>query len=193
MKILITVFLTLTAFGPVYGFSTDNVNISRTFDTTVAQVDTEITVSVSFTNNEASSLYGFFYTEQIPDYLVVTTQSVKINGAELTEYLTEVGESGEVYADCTPYRWILSTPPAFTQTDPVSSGSTVDIVFTVQSSTAGTYNLDEFSWGGFFLNDSQAAFGHSEDVDKQVLTFTIADHSHPPRAMPWVLLLLLGD
>ena len=189
MNILITVFLTLTPFGQVYGFSTDNVDISRTFDTTVAQVNTEITVSVSFTNNEASSLYGFFYTEQIPDYLVVTTQSVKINGAELTGYLTEAGESGEVYADCTPYRWILSTPPAFTETGPVSSGSTVDIVFTVQSSTAGTYNFDEFSWGGYFLNDSRAAFGHSEDVDKQILTFT---NSHPPIAMPW-LLLLLGD
>jgi len=54
-----------------FGFSTHNAAISRTFDKVEAVIGEYITVTVSFTNEEAYDLRGFYYTEQIPDGLSI--------------------------------------------------------------------------------------------------------------------------
>jgi hypothetical protein len=124
---------------------------------------------VSFTNSESANLRGFYYAEQVPQALVVNTVSVKINGSPVSNYLFESGTVGDVYPGNVVYRWIFETPTAFSENHPLASGSTAEIVYTLSSNQAGTFNLDEFSWVGYYQGGSRAAFGHSENGDKKSL------------------------
>jgi len=70
--------------SPVFGFSTHNGAIFRTFDRVQSEAGGSITVTVRFTNAETSDLRGFYYTEHIPEGLGVDTGSVKINGSAIS-------------------------------------------------------------------------------------------------------------
>ena len=164
------IFLSASS-GDVFGFTTNNTTITRTFNKSDAAINELITVTVTFTNSEAASLRGFYYAEQIPQGLVVSTTSVKINGNTISNYIFESGSVGDVYPGNVVYRWILETPTAFSENNPISSGSTVQIVYSISSIQAKTFNLDEFHWVGYYQGGSKAAFGHSEDADKKAIRF----------------------
>ena len=158
-----------------FGFSTHNAAISRTFDKVETVIGEYITVTVSFTNEEAYDLRGFYYTEQIPDGLPVNTVSVRIDGSAISNCVAEYGSSGSVYSGSIPYWWVIETPTDFAENNPIPQNSTVDIVYSITSSQAGDFNFDEFNWVGYYQTAPQverAAFGHSEDTDKQTITFT---------------------
>jgi hypothetical protein len=174
---LIFLYFLLYLFeSTVFGFSTHSTTIFRSFDKDEAVVGESIVVTVSFVNEDAYELRGFYYAEQIPDGLSVNTSSVKIDGSTISNYVGESGSSGDVYPDFVPYRWVFETPTIFfAENNPISSGSTVEIVYSISSSQAGAFNLDEFNWVGYYqdaLAGMRAAFGHSENVDKQTITFT---------------------
>ena len=173
MKVLrivvyLTVFICATA-GYVFGFTTNNTTITRTFDKSSAAINELITVTVNFTNNESTGLRGFYFADQVPQALVVNTASVKINGSTISNYVFESGSAGDVYPGNVVYRWIVETPTAFSENHPVPSGSTVQIVYTISSGQSGAFNLDEFNWVGYYSGGSRAAFGHSENGDKKSL------------------------
>jgi len=70
--------------------------------------------------------------------------------------------------------------------NPISPGSEIEIVYSISSSQPGGFNFDEFNWVGYYQDAAagmRAAFGHSEDVDKQTITFKSpeADFSATPR------------
>jgi hypothetical protein len=157
--------------------STTDATISRTFEKTVAEVDEPVTVTVTFTNSHASSdLRGFYYSEQIPEGIAVSTTSVKINNTDVSNYTYEVGLPGDVYTSYTPHRWILETPPAFTEDNPVPFGdSTLEIVYTVSSSARGSHYFEHFNWVGYYEGDQDPAFGHSEGGDEVTLVFSTKD------------------
>jgi PKD repeat protein len=149
---------------------------SRSFDRVDALVGESITIKVSFINRKANNLGGFYYTEHIPEGLRVNAGSVKINGTDVP-CLVEAGSSGEVYPGAVPYRWVLETPPGFAEKNPISPNSAVEIVYSVTSSGAGAFNLNEFNWVGYYQSAAEgmrAAFGYSEEIDKQTITFTAA-------------------
>src|SRR4030067_1518761 len=145
LKIIVCflIFLCISS-GYVFGFTTNNTTIARTFNKSDAAINELITVTVTFTNSEASSLRGFYYAEQIPEGLVVNTTSVKINGNTVSNYIFESGSVGDVYPGNVVYRWILETPTAFSENNPISTDSIVEIIYSVSSTQAGTFNLDEF-------------------------------------------------
>ena len=182
-SLILVSFLSFSV-SPASAFSTHNATISRTFDKVEAAVGESITVTVSFTNEEAYDLRGFYHTEQIPEGLSVNTDRVKIGGTDISHLVVvESGSSGDVYPGSIPYRWILETPTDFPENNPISQSATVEIVYTVTSSQVGTFDFDEFSWVGYYetaLDGERAAFGHSEDADKQTITFTEAPY--PPVA-----------
>jgi len=158
-----------------FGFSTHNAAISRTFDKVEAVIGEYITVTVSFTNEEAYDLRGFYYTEQIPGGLSVNTISVRIDGSAISNYVADSGSSGSVYSGSIPYWWVIETPTDFAENNPIQQNSTVEIVYSITSSQAGAFNFDEFNWVGYYQTAPEverAAFGHSEDTDKQTITFT---------------------
>ena len=168
------IFLSASS-GDVFGFTTNNTTITRTFDKSEVAIGQSIAVTVTFTNNEAASLRGFYYSEQVPEGLVVSTTSVKINGNAISNYIFESGSVGDVYPGNEVYRWILETPITFSENNSISTDSIVEIVYSVGSTQPGTFHLDEFSWVGYYQGGSRAAFGHSEVVDRGTIAFSFQD------------------
>jgi len=189
-KLLLIIFcLLFLCVGPSYGYSTHDTTISRPFDKAEAGVNDPITITVTFTNLEANALRGFYYADQIPEGLSINPVSVRIGGNDASSYIVESGSSGDVYAGYIPYRWVLEAPTAFEEDNPVPQDSTVEIVYSVSSSQAGTFHLDEFHWVGYYQNASEgerAAFGHSEETDKKTITFF-------ERVGPFLVLSGLGE
>jgi uncharacterized repeat protein (TIGR01451 family) len=177
--ILAILSLLLLPVHPVLGSwsSTPDATISRTLEKTLADVDEPITVTVTFTNSHTSSaLRGFYYSEQIPQGVTVSTVSVKLDGIDVSNYTYEVGLSDAVYPSYTPHRWILETPPDFTEDNPVPFGdSTLEIVYTVSSSARGSHYFEHFNWVGYYEGDQDPAFGHSEGGDEVTLVFSTKD------------------
>ena len=87
LKIIVCllIFLCISS-GYVFGFTTNNTTITRTFNKNEAAINELITVTVTFTNSEESSLRGFYYADQIPEVLVVSATSVKINGNTVSKW-----------------------------------------------------------------------------------------------------------
>jgi uncharacterized repeat protein (TIGR01451 family) len=172
LKIICLAFIGLVAFaGPAAAFSTHSVTLERSFDKTQELVGGEITVTATLTNLEANGLRGFYLTEHIPQGLSVQTVSVKVDGNNISNFLTEAGLSGDVYTDCVPYRWILETPSAFSENNPITSGVSVEVVYVLSSTQIGTFPLNEFNWVGYYQAASDAGFGHSEASDRRTLSF----------------------
>ena len=163
-----------------FGFSTHETTISRTFNPLVAVWGESITVTVTFTNWESNDLRAFYYVDQIPDELNVNRISVKINGTDVLGYTSESGSVGDVYAGCVPHRWILEVPPDFDENNPIEANSILEIVYSVGSDLFGVFNFDEFHWVGYYQDAAEgqmAAFGCSEDAEKQAITFVKPDNS----------------
>ena len=183
ISFLTACFLVIPSISAL-GFSTHSTTITRSFDKEEAVAGGSILVTVSFTNLEVNDLRGFNYTEYIPDGLSVSTENVKIDASDVTNYVLEMGQVGSVYAGYVPFRWILETPFDFSENNPISQNTNLEIAYRVRSSQPGTFNLDEFHWIGYYPTASEghrAAFGYSEDVDKQAITFTA--NPDPPVAI----------
>jgi hypothetical protein len=184
-----------------FGFSSDGSALTRSFQNTSGLTNAAIVVNAVFTNAEAVSLRGFYYADQVPSGLNVSTLGVTLNGQSVTNYSVEVGTNGDVYAGCTPYRWVVEEPSAFwgwtcytnasddiayqwnwelpagsTQTNPVPPADVLQIVYAVNSAAAGVFNLQQFSWAAFNPLTTNSAFGYSETADEQTLTVL----SNPP-------------
>jgi uncharacterized repeat protein (TIGR01451 family) len=154
-----------------FGFSSDESALERRFDRWMVRTNSAVIITASFTNAGAAPLSGFFYSEQVPSGLTVTTLSVLLNGQNITNYLFEFGQDGDVYAGCTPYRWVLEQPPAFVQTNSVPAAGSVQITYSVSSSSPGTFNLQQFSWAGQHTRTTNVAFGYSENTAQQSVGF----------------------
>ncbi len=171
---LILLYFLFSCVIPVFDFSTHNTTISRTFERDEAVLGESITVTVSFTNNEAYDLRGFYYSEQIPEGLSVETQSVKINGSDILNHIAESDSTGNVYSGYIPYRWILEFPSLFEENNRLSTGANLVIIYTISASQGGIFNFDEFNWVGYYETapeGERAAFGHSDDADKKTISF----------------------
>ncbi len=121
---------------------------------------------------------GFFYTEHIPDGLQVNSISVSIMNTSGTlvfidNYTFESGTSGDVYQGYTPYRWVVETPPSFSEDNPVLSdpNGSLEIVYTVTSATSGAFDFEEFCWVGYYQDIVESTFGYSEASDSQTVLF----------------------
>jgi uncharacterized repeat protein (TIGR01451 family) len=155
-----------------FGFQSNNSSLTRSFNKTVALVNTQIVVTVNFTNGGTVASRGFYYADQVPSGLAVSTLSLTLNGRTVTNYLFESGQDGDVYPGCTPYRWVLEQPTNFTEANPIPAQAPVQIVYAITSSVSNVFNLQQFSWVGFEATATNAAFGYSETADQQSVIFT---------------------
>ncbi len=154
-----------------FGFTSGNSALRRTFSGNTAAINSPIRVTVVFTNGETSALRGFFYTDQLPSSLSVTTLDLTLNGQSVSNFTFESGLEGDVYPGCTPRRWRLETPPGFTEANPIPARGVVRITYGVASATAGSFTLRDFTWAASFLNRTNTTFGCSEAADPQTLEF----------------------
>jgi hypothetical protein len=154
-----------------FSFSSDASSLTRNFTRSVARTNSGIAVTATFTNGTAQAMRGFYFADQLPSALAVTTVSVTLNGLSVTNYVFESGMDGDVYAGCTPWRWVLEQPAGFIQTNPVPPGGWVQIIYSATALATGTFSLAEFEWAGFSDTTTNASFGYSEAADQQSLSF----------------------
>jgi hypothetical protein len=153
-------------------FQSNSSSVGRSFNRTVALTNSQIIVTVNYTNGRAGTARGLFYSDQVPSSLVVTTLSVTLNGRTVTNYLFEAGQDGDVYAGCTPYRWVLEQPTNFAEANPIPVRAPVRIVYAITTSVSNSYNLQQFSWAGLDAVMNTNFFGYSETNDQQTVIFT---------------------
>jgi hypothetical protein len=115
----------------------------------------------------------------MPSALEVTPLSVALDGQAVTNCTFESGQDGDVLPGCTPCRWVLETPPAFAQANPVPPQSAVQIVFTLNSATPGAFLLPQSQWTGQDPGSTNAVFGYSDTTNQSTVTFLSAP---PPPA-----------
>jgi hypothetical protein len=163
-----------------FGFASDKAFLTRGFDTNSASTNTPITVTVVLSNADATALRGFYFVEQVPIGLTVTTLGVSVNGQPVANYTSETGLPGDDYPGYTPYRWVLETPTAFSENNPVPPGASAQVQYALSSAQTGTFTLPEFSWSGFYVANTNACFGYSESNDVQAISFVAA----PPPNYP---------
>jgi uncharacterized repeat protein (TIGR01451 family) len=155
-----------------FGFQSDNSSLTRSFNKTVALTNSQIVVTVNFTNGGTAASRGFYYADQVPSGLAVSTLSLMLNGKAVTNYLFESGQDGDVYAGCTPYRWVLEQPTNFTEANPIPPQAPVQIIYAITSSVSNIFSLQQFNWVGFDATETNASFGYSENTDQQSVIFT---------------------
>ncbi len=153
------------------GFAGGGSSLQRAFASSVTLTNWPVMVTATFTNSEGTVLDGLFYSDQVPSALWVTTLSLTLNGSAVTNYTFESGQDGDVYPGCTPYRWILENPPNFPENNPVPSQARVQIVYTVNSLSPGSYAFQQFSWVAYEPGLTNAIFGYSGSADQQLLQF----------------------
>lgn len=144
------------------GFSSDGSSLARTTDRSTVWTGSAVVFTANFTNAGGAPLRGFYYAEQVPSGLVVKTLGVAINGQRVADYSFVSGKDGEIYAGCTPRRWFLERPPAFSANNSIPPGGTVQIVYSVAASAAGSFTLPQFSWVAYDPASGNASFGSSE-------------------------------
>jgi hypothetical protein len=127
-------------------FSSDGSTLTRVLSRNTSLTNFPIVLTATFTNNTTNTLHGFYYTEQIPSGLSVQTLSVKVNGQSVSNYINETGEFGDVFSGVTPVRWILERPIHFSESNAISPNGTVQIAYSLNSTSTGTFDLQDFSW-----------------------------------------------
>ncbi len=167
--VALLLFITIQA---AFGYSTTDISISRVLARTEAPVDESIEVTVHFINSDPGSMSGFYYTEHLSNELTLESLGVTINGIDIENCTFEINNSSSIYTDHTSYRWVLELPPGFLEDNSINENDDVQIIYTVKASQEGVYNLDGFSWVGYYAGGIEAAFGHSEDSDIETVTFT---------------------
>jgi hypothetical protein len=153
--------LWLAAAGALFGLSgslfaaSTNANVSATRNLSATTAAPGASVTVTLTVNVgaigANPFRGFYVADNVPAGLVVSGQSVTLNGAP-TAVLQETGAANEVYTNSTPYRWVFETPTAWSENRPMAASRAAVVQYTVQipgSAANGTvYTFQNASWVG---------------------------------------------
>jgi hypothetical protein len=180
LVLLATLYLLVIPATTVAAFSSHNTTLSRTVSPLQCPVNDVISVTARFTSFETDDLHGFYYVDNIPEGLSVVTEGVRFGGHDISNYVVEVGSSGDVYADCVPYRWILETPPDFLENNPIGFNDTIEIAYSITSISEGDYHLNDYHWVGYYDQaplELRAAFGHSDAGDEKTITFYEEQHA----------------
>jgi uncharacterized repeat protein (TIGR01451 family) len=161
--------LPLLGLLQVHGFNPSDVSLTRGFEQQFAWPGQPVRVTATFTNRGTNTLQGFFYSEQVPTGATLATLQVTLNGQPIPNYLIESGTNGEVYADYTPQRWLLETPPFFFQSNRLPPGGTLQLLYTLRAPAPGLWRLPQSTWVGCDSLSTNALFGYSEPAEQLTL------------------------
>ena len=156
-----------------------NPPVSRSLDRTIAITNAPILVTATLVDSTTNILRGYYYFEQIPSALSVTTVDVSLNGQSLTNFVVESGLDGDVYPDCTPWRWRLETPTNFVEANAIASQNAVQVVFRITCTSTGTFNLQQFGYAASASDKTNMVFGYSAPADAQVVSFALNTNGSP--------------
>lgn len=159
--------------------------VVRTFSRSIARTNSSIEVTATVTTGSAG-LRGFSYTDQVPSGLSVTPIRVSINGVAVSNFVFERGQSSDVYAGCTPCRFILERPTSFAQANPVPGAGTVRFVYSINSPNVGVFRLRHFSWSALSADTAEPVFDFSSNSAQASIAFVGSTSTLPTGAF-WTL------
>jgi len=111
------------------------ISMNRTLSDIAATPDQDVTITLSIKFDSLSnSARGLYITDNIPDSLVgsFTIISVELGGINITNTVTiEQDSSGSIYEGATPIRWILETPPWFTENLAANANDSVVVKYMI--------------------------------------------------------------
>ena len=164
-------FSLLAAFSPYVYPPDKEISLNRTFEpadfSTVGEGGV-ITVTIDVVNNEAVTLRGFYFSDQVPNGWSVSTADVSVNEVPIGDYTYGQGAANEIYTGFTPHRWTLEMPQGggvFSPTHAIAAtGGTAQIVYTmmVSGGAGGDYAPGQEGWAGWLTTASvgTAVFGY---------------------------------
>ena len=155
--------------------------LTRALERTTAQTNAAMIVIVHFTNATPNTVHGFYYADQLPSGLNVTTLGVSRDGQAITNYTVETGLDGDVYPGCTPYRWLLERPENDAVTNAIQPQATVQIIFALSATNSGTFPLQPAAWIGFDRQLTNALFGFDTSGTPPAVSFLVALAPSPTR------------
>jgi lysophospholipase L1-like esterase len=153
--------------------------LARTFNKAVGLTNSPIIVTATLTNLSADALRGFYYFDEVPTGLMVTTVSVTLNGVGLTNFSYESGLDGAVDPGCTRRQWWLETPTNFAEANPVPPQGVVQIVFSLSCASTGTFVLQDFGCAASTPGNTNTLYGYSVAADQQTVSFVPSDGPIP--------------
>ena len=165
--------LAVLAARTAFGFSDDGLSVNRSFNRTYTLTNSSIVVTCTLTNSTTNTLRGFLYAEQLPTSLTVASLGVTLNGRSLTNYVLETGQDGDIYAGCTPWRWVLETPTNYVPANPVPPQAVVQISYSLVSTSTATYSLQQYAWVENKSPGTNGAFGSSDSANQQSISYLV--------------------
>jgi uncharacterized repeat protein (TIGR01451 family) len=156
------------------------ISASRAFDPASATPGQTVTVTITVEvgNLGADPVRGFWISDPVPAGLAPTTGTVTLNSGGLT-VAREAAQAGAVVPGCTLERWVLETPPAWAEGNPVAAASTLVVTYRVTvpgDASPGEIEFPGFSWVGMVAAQGDAGdhFGF-EDAAARLAVEEISD------------------
>jgi hypothetical protein len=134
--------------------TSSEISMSRSISDTTSLPGEEISIDLLIRfRNISNSARGLYITDNLPDSLVDSfiTLSVELGGIDITNAVTiEQDSSGSIYEGATPIRWILETPPWFTENLPVNANDSVVVKYSITIPSNATdstvYSFPNAQW-----------------------------------------------
>jgi len=125
-----------------------------------------VTLTVDVGSIGSQPLRGFYVADYVPDDLSPTAGTVTLDGSPIG-VLRESDPAPRAYPGTTTERWVLETPPGWTQNRPVPAGATLVIAYdlTIPSGTTATeISLPGCVWVGVLpgTGDAGLHFGFED-------------------------------
>ncbi len=132
-----------------------SLDLDRAFPSSAIPVGDPASVAAVFTTLETDDLFGFYYSEQFPEWLAVETESVTLNGASIS-YLYEEGDPGEPISEWVSHRWVIGDPDEGGQLL-LEYGDVLIVEYSLVAAAPGVVRMEHDGWFG--LLDDMPVFG----------------------------------
>jgi len=118
-----------------------------------------IDIYIKITNNTDYPLRGFYFAEHVSSDLVPQNFLTYLDGNQIFCLVNPTTE--EIYDETVATRWILETPPEFSDTYKIPKhGGFLEIMYTISCPDEGNYELSINNWVG--LLDKEPVFGYND-------------------------------
>ncbi len=152
-----------------------DVSFARTFPAGYINTGYSAPVRATFYSGESSTLDGFYYSEQFPDWIEVTPIRVSLNGSPIP-FTYEFSDDDGVLPDHHSHRWILDDPENPDEPFSIQYGDLLAIDYTIRSERTAASQANADGWFASLDNaDAEAVTGW--DDDSPIIRFLSATDS----------------
>jgi len=145
-------------------------SLERTLSRAVTRTNQPVTITETFVAE--GGLRGLCLMEEIPVGLTIHALSVTLNGAAINNYTLETGQSADAYPGNIPVRFVLETPPAFSEAHAVPPGGTVRFTYSLNSPIGAAFNLKPAVWTALINSTALPDFGFGSGRSSTFITRT---------------------